>query len=80
MCSPAPSEIVTKALSKLVIEVGRHGLPGRLNALIITERNLPWVLKWKPYNDIWMDIVPMNAPSLRANWLNATDNGFVATY
>ena len=77
--SPAPTEIVAKALSKIAIEMGRYGPPRRLSALILTPRNLPWLLKWKHYNLIEMGIYPMEAHSLQANGGNGTDHGFVST-
>ena len=76
----APTEVLARALSRLAIDVGRYGPPLRLKSLILTKRNLPWILQWKQHNYILMGVSPMEARSRQANGVNATDDGFVSTF
>lgn len=68
--SRAPSWILINALSKLVVELRRHGPPGQLSGLIIQSRKgrLPPRL----FNSISFDIMPIGSMSLKGDHSNSS--------
>lgn len=61
LSSLAPSEIVAKALSKLAIEVRRHGPPKVLTAVIETSTTGRMIWKRKRWNVLVLEIEPLGS-------------------